>query len=51
MAYFTGVQGEAASPGKEIYLFGLTVLMQSSGSYLVSPLIISSACIFASLVD
>lgn len=38
-------------PGKETHFFGLTVLMQSSSSYLVSPLIISSACVFSSLAD
>lgn len=43
--------GGEGGEGREWLFCGLTVLMQSSRSDLVSPLIISSACVFSSLAD
>lgn len=52
MVYFAGGTGCCLKNlEKEAHSFGLAVLMQSSSVYLVSPLIISSACVFSSLAD
>lgn len=43
--------GAGGGEGRESLFCGSTVLMQSSSSDLVSPLIISSACVFSGLAD
>lgn len=48
--FLLGCRVRSERPGKETYIFGLTVLMQSSSFYLVN-LLISSACVFSSLAD